>query len=190
MSINTLTQNEQELLQKIPVSEVRKFLKMQSNYRNIFTDLSHFNSDLNKFISDKCKRNHVTNDMDCVQFRKYKKFNKVRIIEYKHTTEDNPNHQLTDEEKTKRRLQKELLKELSKKFKNVYYIVGDPPFDSLRIRIVRTNNTFILDNENVNRWLEFRIPRCITVITPYQDYKIIGIPEVKKKLRQLHSVKL
>lgn len=176
-----LTDKEMEALNKIPHLEIRKFIELQSKYRNTFNDITYFNSDINKYINEKCYDEMTSIDLDCCQYKA--SIRHLRIIEYKHVGEYRKQSQLR------------LLKKLSNIFSlsstnldcQVYLLEGNPPFtDLVTVTIISNGNKFQLRKKSLRLWLEFKIPVIIRV----NGEKIKGLEMIKEKLRLLHTFKL
>ncbi len=119
------------------------------NYRTD-KELRYYGSDLNKFINEFCSKDMTVNNIDLLMY-KWKNINKyLRIIEYKHIGENIPHSQY------------KLLKILSKaKFTEyeygVYVVVGNYPYNEVKITNIKTNKLFILKKQDFINWLEFRL---------------------------------
>ena len=124
------------------------------SYRKTKRDYIYFNSDLNKFIGDVLPKIMTSIDCDLLQYKKSKRI--LRIGEYKHNGEELGYQQ------------NEALKEIARLFKwamdmgydrklECVIIRGNYPFDKLEIIDFIKNNSFIVEGEDVKKYLTFEL---------------------------------
>ena len=130
------------------------------NYRNS-EEMNYFGADLNKYANENCSKQMTIINIDYLSYKRSKKI--VRIVESKHSKEKIPSSQREVLE-----IFASIFKKLNKRivmfdYKFECYIVrGDYPYDLSQIEDLVSGTTFLLDNENFNKFLEF------------EDYEIHG----------------
>ena len=130
------------------------------NYRNS-EEMNYFGADLNKYANENCSKQMTIINIDYLSYKRSKKI--VRIVESKHSKEKIPSSQREVLE-----IFASIFKKLNKRivmfdYKFECYIVrGDYPYDLSQIEDLVSGTSFLLDNENFNKFLEF------------EDYEIHG----------------
>ena len=123
--------------------------------------MNYFGADLNKYANENCSKQMTIINIDYLSYKRSKKI--VRIVESKHSKEKIPSSQREVLE-----IFASIFKKLNKRivmfdYKFECYIVrGDYPYDLSQIEDLVSGTTFLLDNENFNKFLEF------------EDYEIHG----------------
>ena len=122
-------------------------------YRNS-EEMNYFGSDLNKFTNEFCSKKMTTINIDFLGYKRSKKI--VRIIESKHSREKTPTSQ------------REVLEIFASVFKKLnkrivifdytfecYIHRGDYPYNISQVEDLVNDTKFLLDNENLKKFLEF-----------------------------------
>ena len=125
----------------------------QEGYRR-GEEVTYYGSDLNKWVTESCSKKMTHINIDGLSYKRSKKI--VRIIESKHSKERMP------------RSQREILYILAKYFMKInkrhimydhtfecYIIRGDHPYDISEVEDLVNDTKFLLDNENLKKFLEF-----------------------------------
>ena len=122
-------------------------------YRNS-EEMNYFGSDLNKFTNEFCSKKMTAINIDFLGYKRSKKI--VRIIESKHRREKTPTSQ------------REVLEIFASVFKKLnkrivifdytfecYIHRGDYPYNISQVEDLVNDTKFLLDNENLKKFLEF-----------------------------------
>ena len=120
-------------------------------YRNA-DELNYFGSDLNKFANEHCSKQMTVNNIDFLSYKASKGI--VRLIESKHTNEN------------MRPSQRKVLEIFASLFKKsgrspeelhyeCYVVRGDYPYITSEVEDLINNKTFMVDQENLIKFLNF-----------------------------------
>jgi len=126
----------------------------KNSYRTTKKDYVYYNSDLNKFIGEVLPRIMTSIDCDLFQIKKAKKT--LRTGEYKHE-EENVGYQQNDALKEIARLYKWAMDNGYDRKLECVMIRGNYPFEKLTIFDYITGLTFIIEGEDVKKYLTLEL---------------------------------
>ena len=137
------------------LNEITISFKVPANsYRTTKKDYTYYNSDLNKFIGDVLPRIMTSIDVDLLQHKKAKKI--LRTGEYKHEGEE-VGYQQNDALIEVARLYKWAMANGYDRKLECVMIRGNYPFEKLTIFDYITELTFIIEGEEVKKYLTLEI---------------------------------
>lgn len=123
----------------------QKLFKDAKEYtRNNEKELKYYGSSLNKFAAKECKGPEymVVNNIDLV-ICDYKNKNEIRIIESKHVNEKPMTYG-----------QRKILERLSEMGVKCYLVIASPPYETARVYSFQKNETRILNQQELIKFLE------------------------------------